>query len=133
MPAQSFMTGVCALMTNVIIGTVALSSTDENNELMLDCERPSGGPKQVFVLFPEQGQARFVSTDPAVTGILTVNEHKYVLHFPSTEERYETVVNVNRYTGEMEFEAGEPPFGELNSKNIFWTGNCESGRHERRF
>ena len=87
------------------------------------------------MLYPADAEARLVTAGSGelVIGDLAVEQHQYTLTFPKTENRYETHVVVNRYSGRMEFEAGVEPFGELSSKNIFWTGSCEKREHERKF
>jgi hypothetical protein len=43
---------------------------------------------------------------------------------PKTKTRYEILVRINRHSRKIEWEHGEPPFGEMNPKNVFSLGVC---------
>ena len=72
-------------------------------------------------------------TSNVVNGKLTTTENSYVLRFPKTKTRYETLVRINKYSGKIEWEHGEPPFGELNIKNVSFVGVCSQGKNIKRF
>ncbi len=93
------------------------------SDIMLVCEL-SGGGEWHFALQPDQGKAQFVDPDPMAVGQLIVRENVYFMKFPATKRQWETWVRVNRYSGEMEFEAGKPPFFTTNFDNIFSLGKC---------
>lgn len=100
-------------------------------EVMLVCEFVAavGGDRSdhKFLIDTVAATATFVSLQDAVVGDLKTEGTSYVLHFPRTDERYEAVVIVNRYTGEATWEFGEPPFGEYTSDNAFYEGTCTRG------
>ena len=73
------------------------------------------------------------SSNNVVDGKLTTTENSYILHFPKTKKRYETLVMINRYSGKIEWEHGEPTLGEWNSKTVYISGVCSQGKNIKRF
>ena len=80
--------------------------------------------KRHFVINEIGSIAKYMNLTNVLNGKLTTTENSYVLHFPKTKTRYEILVRINRYSGKIEWEHGEPPFGEMNPKNVFSLGVC---------
>ena len=107
----------------------------EDEEVLLVCTGAgSGADKSYFVINQNESSAEFMNpSEHVVQGKLRATKNAFVLHFPKTKTRYETLVTVNRYSGKMEWEHGEPPFGELFSQNVFRLGVCTQGKNIKRF
>jgi hypothetical protein len=121
------------LLLTLVTGKTAFSNTQQEDEFLLTCEM-SGGSKTHFVLNPKTQKAKYLNSNDMEVGELTTNEHKYVLHFPEVKDkRYEMVIQVNRYSGKLDWEHGIPPFGSFNAKNIFRSGTCVKGKNKPQF
>ena len=118
----------------ILSPTVVMSETVQDEEILIVCTvGKEGTRKRYFVINRSRSIAKFMNSSKVVNGKLTTTENSYVLHFPKTKTRYETLVRVNRYSGEMEWEHGEPPFGEFNLKNVVSAGVCSQGKNIKRF
>lgn len=69
-------------------------------------------------------KADMILSDYDVSGTLKVNEHHYYFIFPKTNKRYETHITVNRYSGQLSWEYGSPPFGSSSIDNMHLSGTC---------
>ena len=93
-------------------------------KVQLTCASPTGG-KFIFLLSEDQREADFVSVSPTVSCALEVGATEYLVNCPKTDQRHETRMEVNRYTGNMGIEWG-PSFsaGGLNMGNTYHSGTC---------
>ena len=101
--------------------TVVMGEEVKDEEILIVCTMGKGDTdKRYFVINKSRSIAKFMNdSENVVNGKLTTTENSYVLHFPGTKTRYEALHRINRYSGRIEWEHGEPPFGEFNMKNIF--------------
>ena len=88
---------------------------------------------QYHLLDTTNKTATFASTEPQVVGTLIIEPNLYLIKYPKTETRHETHVKINRYSGRMEFEAGQAPFNGTSNSNIFWLGVCKLSDPKRKF
>ena len=102
-------------------------------EFLLVCEIDS--TKEIFVIIPKSMVVKFMTAgDDVIVGNLTITENRYDLHFPKIKKkRNETLVKINRYTGNLEWEHGKPPFGKFSSKNDHYVGVCSKEKNIRKF
>ena len=61
-----------------------------------------------------------VLTDSHVDGKVKSTAHHYFITYPATKDRYETHISINRYSGSLDWEHGDKPFGEMNPRNVFY-------------
>ena len=66
-----------------------------------------------------------VLTDSHVDGKVKSTAHHYFITYPATKDRYETHISINRYSGSLDWEHGDKPFGEMNPRNVFYNGTCK--------
>jgi hypothetical protein len=81
--------------------------------------------KSVFILDVSEKTAQLVTLEGVETGTLQTDENRYQLQLPKSELRWETHIRIERYSGELSWEHGNPPFGELSTENVFRSGECE--------
>lgn len=118
----------------VLVSNAVMSDEAKDAEILIVCTMEKRNmDKKYFVINKSESIAKFMNPTNAVKGKLTTTENSYVLHFPKTPKRYETIVKINRYSGQVEWEHGEPPFGEFNLKNIAMAGVCSQGKNIKRF
>jgi hypothetical protein len=92
------------------------------------------GGKLYFSVIPDGHKVKFMTTDEMRVGEVSVRENNYVLHFPRIkDEQWEIVIMVSRYSGEIIWEHGRPPFGKLDPKNVHRSGKCEKGENKSQF
>ena len=102
-------------------------------EILLTCTVTKSN-KYYFVINKTKLTSKFMNVSKDVlNGKLSINENTYILHFPKTRKRYETFVMINRYSGKMHYEFGDPPFGEFNLNNVVNQGNCSIDPNVRKF
>ena len=102
-------------------------------EILLTCTVTKSN-KYYFVINKTKLTSKFMNVSKDVlNGKLSINENTYILHFPKTRKRYETIVIINRYSGKMNYEFGDPPFGEFNLNNVVNQGNCSIDPNVRKF
>jgi hypothetical protein len=101
----------------------------EASPIMLRCEtvlilknRPSSSLVDVFIL--EKDMASRVSVYPVQTGTLKEASNAYLMFFPETQVMMNSRYIINRYTGKIEWEFGNPPWGEGKMHNIVRSGLC---------
>ena len=126
----TLLTCLIFLSPNVVMGEEV-----KDEEILIVCTMGKGDTdKRYFVINKSGSIAKFMNASKnVVNGKLTTTENSYVLHFPKTKTRYETLVRINRYSGQIEWEHGEPPFGEFNLKNVVSAGVCSQGKNIKRF
>ena len=107
-----------------------LTSNAYAKEVMIKCTKKAD--ERIFVLFKDTGKALYASAGD-IRGTFKETETEYKLHFPKTDERYEMVVTINRYSGEILKEFGQPPFGEFKKGNVFWSAKCSEMAHKKKF
>jgi hypothetical protein len=114
---------------------VVMSEEVKDEEILIVCKMGTGGAETYFVINKSRSIAKYMNlSENVVYGKLTITENSYVLHFPKTKTTYEALHRINRYSGEIEWEHGEPPFGEFNMlKNVFRSGVCSQGKNIKRF
>ena len=104
---------------------VLMSKEVKDEEILIVCTMGKGNEdKRYFVINKTGSIAKFMNLKNVHNGKLTTTDNSYVLHFQKTKTRSEIVVIINRYSGKIEWEHGEPPFGEMNPKNFFSLGVC---------
>jgi len=91
------------------------------------------GTKSVFILDATEKSAQLVKLEEVVAGTLQTDEHHYQLQFPKSEHRWEVHVQIERYSGKLSWEHGEPPFGKLSADNVFRFGKCEKIANKPKF
>lgn len=106
---------------------------DEDDKVMLICALEGGGSDLYLLINKDEGIAQIVSITHAPDGELITNDTDYVLHFPKTDSRWEAVMTVNRYSGELVWEFGTPPFGIASLRNVVRTGTCEQKKPLKKF
>ena len=89
----------------------------------LECHMAGGGI-HYFIIDLANETAQFVTAETTVVGMVHGDEHRYELSFPRSENRWEIRVHINRYSGTLAWEHGEPPFGQNSTNNVFRSGNC---------
>ena len=124
------------LLVVFLFPSLAMGETKKlaKEEFLLICQIGKNGDDETyFVINPQLRIAKFMNPEVVVIGSLTTLENNYVLHFAKTQNRYETLVKINRYSGKLAWEHGQPPFGEENIKNIFRSGVCSKDKNITRF
>lgn len=106
---------------------------DEDNEVMLVCAMERGWSDLYLRINKDEGIAQIVNFTDAPAGELTTNDTDYVLHFPKKDLRWEAVMTVNRYSGEVVWEYGIPPFGVASPDNVLRRGACEQKKALKKF
>jgi hypothetical protein len=104
-----------------------MSEELKDEEISIVCMMGKGTEDERHFVINEIGSiAKYMNLTNVLNGKLTTTENSYVLHFPKTKTktRHEILVRINRYSGKIEWEHGEPPFGEMNPKNVFSLGVC---------
>ena len=63
--------------------------------------------------------------DPFVSkGKVVITKSHYVTSFPMSERRYEIEIIIDRYSGNLSWEHGEPLFSQSSPENIRQRGKC---------
>lgn len=104
----------------------------EDDELWFRCALSKGGQID-FLMMIEDAQVTHISFDDAQTCEMTVTKNLFEWQCEGTEERWASYGRINRYTGELEREWGEPPFGKHSSNNVYMTGLCQKVDQPRKF
>ena len=109
------------------------SNGTTNEEFLLVCE--IDGTREFFVLNPKSLVVKFMTAQhDVVIGNITIKENRYDLHFPKIKKkRNETLIKINRYSGELEWEYGRPPFGRYSPKNEHSVGVCSKKKNIKKF
>ncbi len=108
----------------VTAALLALGSNARSETVALECQM-SGGQNLHFILDVAAETAQFVMPNGIVVGTLRTNEHRYELRFPKSEHRWETRVQIERYSGTLAWEHGGAPFGQSSKGNVFRSGKCK--------
>ena len=117
------------VLLQVVCILTASFADESNKDIALDCKMKGGG-STLFIINPDKKQSKLILPDSAVLGKLEATKEHYMLIFPRTDERWETHVTIQRYTGALVWEHGGPPFGEDSLKNVHRFGKCEQRKAE---
>jgi hypothetical protein len=134
---KKFILGILTLAIPVCLififpDMVTDKGTDE--EILIVCTMSDDSTdKRYFLINKSRSIAKFMNADDVHYGKLTTTENAYILHFPKTKKRWEALHTINRYSGKLEWEHGDPPFGRLLSDNVFRLGVCSEGKDVKRF
>ena len=91
----------------------------------------SNGEELHLIFTTNTSKADMVLSAYHVSGKLEVKEHHYYFVFPKANDRYETHITVNRYSGRLSWEHGSPPFGSLSINNIHLSGACSKSEAKK--
>jgi len=116
----------------LIVVLFAYGGTVSAEALTLECLF-GDSTKTVFILDVTEMSAQLVTLEEVVTGTLQTDEHRYQLQFPKSEDRWEVHVRIERYSGKLSWEHGEPPFGKFSTSNVFRSGKCEKIANKPKF
>jgi len=103
------------------------------DDLSLVCKSRGGPEGSHFLINTETMVAERIDLNPPIIGRLSVTENFYEMNFDQTSTHYALHIEINRYSGQFEWEHGTPPFGEFSEKNILRTGICEKGKASKKF
>ena len=125
-----------ASVTSLIFLILMLPSASNGTtkeEFLLVCD--IDGTREFFVINEKSLVVKFMTAgDDIVLGKIIIKENRYDLHFPKIKKkRKETLVKINRYSGNLEWEYGKPPFGKYSSKNDHAVGLCSKEKNVRKF
>ncbi len=122
---------VSLLFLTLMLPSASEGKTQE--EFLLVCE--IDGDKEFFVINPKSLVVKFMTAgDDVVVGKITITENRYDLLFPKIKnERHETFVKINRYSGDLKWEYGKAPFGKNSPRNDHSIGICTKEHHVRKF
>ena len=84
--------------------------------------------KSVFILDVTEESAQIVKLEGVEIGTLRMDKHRYDLRFPKTEHSWEKHVRIERYSGSLSREHGQPPFGVFSKDNVFRSGKVREDR-----
>lgn len=107
-----------------LIASIANGSDVRAESIVLECQM-TGGEKLIFILNIAEEAVKFVKPEVVESGKLHISDYRYELQFPKSEYRWETHVRIERYSGDLSWEHGKPPFGQSSEDNVFRTGNCK--------
>lgn len=63
--------------------------------------------------------------DPFISkGKVIITKSHYVTNFPMSDRKYEIEIIIDRYSGNLSWEHGEPPFRQSSPENIRQRGKC---------
>ena len=116
----------------LIVVLFAYGGTVSAEAFTLDCLFDNG-TKSVFILDATEKSAQLITLEGVETGTLQTDEHQYQLQFPKSEHRWEVYVRIERYSGKLSWEHGEPPFGKFSTSNVFRSGKCEKIANKPKF
>jgi len=104
--------------------SAAYCSSVHSQDDRLECEMNDGG--KINILCAKENQScDLVLSDSYFTGEFVEQKHHIYIIFPKGENRYETRLTLNKYTGEISWEHGTEPFGEASPNNVFRSGQCD--------
>ena len=129
-------TTICIILAIMLSWFPLQAIADEDESIVLYCKVPKwespNSTDFALVLHPIKREVDMFDGNykKGVVGDLVIEDHQYLLKFNKTEEAWEKRFKINRYSGDMEYEFGGPPFftSPLNKGNLRFYGHCKLGK-----
>lgn len=110
------------LLVFVVLMTSATLSAEET---MLQCDFADGGLFFHLRINADGESVLFLASATTTrNGVVETTKDHYQIVLPELSQFYEARININRYSGEMNYEIGHPPFTS-NPDNVVIEGICK--------
>jgi hypothetical protein len=115
------------IIAALALSAAALAACSKSEDAALRCHKttPFGGDTFDVLFEPRDGRARLLVEDGPIEGSVSTADTHYVFSFPSSASRFAVQLTVQRLSGDLVWEHGQPPFGGFSEKNVRWSGRCE--------
>lgn len=108
----------------LIIMLIGFQTTLQSQDLAMTCNMQYGG--RIFIaIIPETMESDLAYNGALIRGSMMVGTHLFHFVYPASDNRYEIRISVNRRSGDLFWEHGNPPFGASNRRNVHKRGLCD--------
>lgn len=116
-------------MRYAVLILILLAGTANAEQSALECKYKAGFVNHIKFDIADS-TVILISGDSVRKGSVEVTDTHYRFVIPPTDKTYEARITVNRHSGEVTYEFGDPPFNELNPDNVIHEGKCDKASVE---